>query len=56
MTLEPSEEIQSRSPGEVKVDQPENRDEELLALRERLARLGEASRRINESLEFDAVL
>ncbi len=31
-------------------------DEEVSALRERLARLGEASLRINESLEFDAVL
>ena len=38
------------------MEQPDGRDEELLALRERLARLGEASLRINESLEFDAVL
>ena len=38
------------------MEQPDRRDEELLALRERLARLSEASLRINESLEFDAVL
>ena len=38
------------------MDQFDNRDQELSALRERLARPGEASLRINESLEFDAVL
>ena len=38
------------------MDQPDRRDEEISALRERLARLGEASLRINESLDFDAVL
>ena len=38
------------------MDQPDRRDEEVSSLRERLARLGEASLRINESLEFDAVL
>ena len=38
------------------MDKPDNRDQELSALRERLARLGEASLRINESLEFDTVL
>ena len=38
------------------MDQPDRRDEEVSSLRERLARLGEASLRINESLDFDAVL
>ena len=38
------------------MDQPDNRRGEVSALRERLARLSEASVRINESLEFDAVL
>ncbi len=38
------------------MDQPDRRDEEVSSLRERLARLGGASLRINESLEFDAVL
>ncbi len=38
------------------MDQNDSRDEEVSALRERLARLGEASLRINESLDFDAVL
>ena len=36
--------------------QPDRRDREIEALRERLSRLSEASRRINESLDFDAVL
>ena len=36
--------------------QPDERDRELEALRERLSRLSEASLRINESLDFDAVL
>lgn len=36
--------------------QPDRRDEEIAALQERLTRLSEASLRINESLEFDAVL
>ena len=34
----------------------EQRDREIEALRERLSRLSEASRRINESLDFDTVL
>ena len=34
----------------------DQRDREIEALRERLSRLSEASRRINESLDFDAVL
>ena len=34
----------------------EQRDRENEMLRERLSRLSEASRRINESLDFDAVL
>ena len=38
------------------MDQRDRRDEEVSALRERLARLSEASLRINESLEFTAVL
>ena len=38
------------------MDQPDQRDEEVSALRERLTRLSEASLRINESLEFDVVL
>ncbi len=38
------------------MDKPDKRDEEISALRERLARLSEASLRINESLEFEAVL
>ena len=38
------------------MDQNDSRDQEVSSLRERLARLGEASLRINESLEFDAVL
>ena len=38
------------------MDQPDRRDEEVSALRERLARLGEASLRINESLDFNTVL
>ncbi len=36
--------------------QPDHRDREIQALQERLTRLSEASLRINESLEFDAVL
>ena len=38
------------------MDQPDQRDREIDALRERLSRLSEASLRINESLEFDQVL
>ena len=38
------------------MDQHHRRDEEVSSLRERLARLSKASLRINESLEFDAVL
>ena len=38
------------------MDKRDRRDEEVSALRERLARLSEASLRINESLEFTAVL
>ena len=38
------------------MDKAYRRDQEAAALRERLARLGEASLRINESLDFDAVL
>ena len=38
------------------MDQPDRRDREIDALRERLSRLSEASLRINESLEFDQVL
>ena len=34
----------------------DQRDREVEALRERLSRLSEASRRINESLDFDTVL
>ncbi|MCY3783203.1 MAG: ATP-binding protein [Chloroflexi bacterium] len=36
--------------------QPDHRDREIAALRQRLSRLSAASHRINESLEFDAVL
>ena len=36
--------------------QPKGVEQEILALRERLSRLSEASLRINESLEFDTVL
>ena len=36
--------------------QPDRRDREIEALQERLSRLSEASRRINESLDLDAVL
>ena len=42
--------------GRERMDQNDSRDQEVSSLRERLARLGEASLRINESLEFDAVL
>ena len=38
------------------MDQSDQRDREFEALRERLSRLSEASLRINESLDFDAVL
>ena len=38
------------------MQQAEERDGEIQALRQRLSRLSEASRRINESLEFDKVL
>ena len=38
------------------MNQPEQRDRDFEALQERLSRLSEASLRINESLEFDAVL
>ncbi len=36
--------------------QPDQRDQEIEALQQRLSRLSEASRRINESLDFDTVL
>ena len=38
------------------MDQVDQRDKEIVELRERLFRLSEASLRINESLEFDSVL
>ena len=38
------------------MDQPDERDREIAALRDRLSRLSEASLRINESLDFDTVL
>ena len=38
------------------MDQPDERDREIAALRERLSRLSEASLRINESLDPDTVL
>ena len=57
MTLEPTGELESsRQPGEKRWTSTDRRDEEISALRERLTRLSEASLRINESLEFDAVL
>ncbi|MCY4559746.1 MAG: hypothetical protein OXF79_25965, partial [Chloroflexi bacterium] len=37
-------------------ESPDWRDREMAALRERLSRLSQASLRINESLDFDAVL
>ena len=38
------------------MDRSDERDREIAGLRERLSRLSDASRRINESLDFDAVL
>ena len=38
------------------MDQVDQRDKEIVALREHLFRLSEASLRINESLDFDSVL
>ena len=38
------------------MDQPDERDQEIAALRERLSRLSDAGLRINESLDFDTVL
>ena len=38
------------------MDQSSERDREIAELRERFSRLADASRRINESLDFDKVL
>ena len=38
------------------MNQPDEREREIADLRERLTRLSQASRRINESLDFDQVL
>ena len=45
-----------RSQGGDQLNTPDHRDLEIAALRERLSRLGQASLRINESLDFDLVL
>ena len=46
-----------KGPGlEGEMDQPDDRGRDIEVLEQRLSRLSEASRRINESLDFDAVL
>ena len=56
---DPAPPLSQRPPGsgrEEAMDQPDRRDREIEALQERLSLLSAASRRINESLDFDQVL